>query len=81
MYEALEKAKEEGATLNYWNEDNPRCPHCGEAYDIQENEDWGLHDPSLDEHEIECPSCEQEFKVGATVSITYTTRDADDEDA
>ena len=72
MYEALEKAREEGGSTSYWQEDNPRCPHCGETYDVHDNEDWGLYDSQKDEHEISCPNCEKEFTVNVTVSFYFS---------
>lgn len=78
MYEALKKAKEEGLTLNFYGNNNPVCPHCGEDYSVSEHENWKLYDEG--EHDVECSSCDQEFSVQTYVSTTFSTDDQPDED-
>ena len=79
-FKALNKTRENGDGIRFWRNKNPMCPHCGEFYDIQENQAWELCDPSIEDHEIECPECGIEFKVKVTVSFSYSTDEADEAD-
>ena len=79
-FKALNKTRENGDEIRFWRNKNPMCPHCGESYDIQENQAWDLYEPSIEEHEIECPECGIEFNVRVTVSFSYSTDEADHED-
>ena len=76
MFEALEKAREESNTRIFQQEDNPRCPHCGKTYVIDENESHELYEEGV--HEIECGDCGQEFTVFVHVLFFYSTDDADE---
>lgn len=78
MFEALEKARESGSTRKFEKGDNPRCPHCGETYDIHYHETWELYDPNENPHEIECGECEKEFTVSVRTSFSFSTDDADE---
>ena len=76
MFEALEKARAESNTRIFEREDNPRCPHCGKTYDIDENESHELYEEGV--HEIECGDCGQEFTVSVHALFFYSTNDADE---
>lgn len=53
---------------------NPKCPHCGEDFDIRENEAWHLYDEN-DTHEVECNSCYENFQVNSSASWCFSTDD------
>lgn len=57
----------------------PKCPHCGEFYDIQSNERWDLYSDD-DLHSVECPNCEGEFTVTTSCSYSFSTEDQEDEE-
>ena len=58
-------------TGEYDDAHNPKCPHCGHIYDIQEEEAWNLYDECPDP--VKCPVCEIGFEVEVTVTYLYTT--------
>lgn len=66
---ALAAMPEEHDELDYWHEDNPRCPYCN--YQIHVEEVGDLIDG---EREQECPRCDSSFTIEAECSISYTTR-------
>jgi hypothetical protein len=76
--EPLKALKSEG-----WQEfsgnSQPKCPHCGDDFDVQENEAWYLYDENA-AHEVECPSCRLEFQVNSSASWWFST-DEQEEDA
>ena len=78
LFEALEKAREEGNLRHYQHKDNPRCPHCGEIYKVIEHEAYDLYNPNGDIHEIECGNCEKEFAVTIHTIFSFSTDDADE---
>jgi len=55
----------------------PKCPHCGEDFDIDRNEAWKLYDDD-GTHEVTCPSCEMDFQVESHATWTFSTEDQDD---
>lgn len=79
-YEALRKAEDQDCTTDYWREQNPRCPHCGQVYDIQEHEAWGLYGDDGSDHQVECGECDQEFTVTVHVSYLFSTDEQPDDD-
>lgn len=56
----------------------PKCPHCGEDFDIHGNEAWHLF--SEDDHEVECPSCDGEFKITSIANWTFSTDEQEDDE-
>lgn len=52
--------------------DEPICPSCLEEVGIDENELYHLYD-SDDDHEIECPHCEEIFFVHPVATYTFST--------
>lgn len=50
----------------------PKCPHCGEDFDIQENDAWRLYDEN-DTHDVECPSCDLRFLVNSHARWSFST--------
>ena len=77
MFEALIEARKGRNELDFWREDSPRCPHCGENFDVIDHEQWELVDPQNEEAEVECPWCQENFKVGISVQYKYSTDEAD----
>lgn len=61
----------------FFGNDNPRCPHCATDYSIPDNDAWHLFDDN-NQHEIECPSCKQEFRVISTSTWTFSTDEQDE---
>lgn len=64
---ALADMPEEYNELNYWHEDNIKCPYC----DCKFAEDHEHYDD--DESDLECPRCDNVFTVTANHSVTFTT--------
>ena len=74
------EALNENSMLDFMHEQNPRCPHCGTAYDIQEREAWHLYDTQECDHDIECHSCENAFRVAVHCKFTFSTDDQPEPD-
>lgn len=72
-FAALKRAKQDDPHLpeGYWGADHPKCPHCGHACGISENDWWDLYEEG--EHEKECPACEGEFTITTQVSYSFST--------
>ena len=77
MVEKLAALKK-GNSLDFWGTDNPICPHCGDEFDIRENEAWELYDEN-EHHTVECVSCETEFTVISSASWTFSTDEQEEE--
>lgn len=60
------------SSLQFFANNKPKCPHCGEDFDIAENEAWRLYDEN-DTHEVTCPSCEQDFSVRSSAHWVFST--------
>ncbi|MCQ9618356.1 hypothetical protein L1889_18120 [Paenalcaligenes niemegkensis] len=67
---ALSASSEE---MEFWGNLIPKCPHCGDDYDIEGHEAWSLY--SEGDHEIECPACDLKYTVSAHATYTYSTDD------
>lgn len=65
-------------SIEFIAKDNPKCPHCGEDYDIQKNEAWQLYDENED-HNIDCNLCGNEFNVVSNARWSFST-DEQEED-
>lgn len=57
----------------------PKCPHCGEDFNIRENEAWELYDEN-GPHNVECSSCGQEFAVSSHATWQFSTDEQEDDD-
>jgi len=57
--------------------DEPKCPHCGVTHPISENEWWRLYEDG--EHEVACPSCDEDFTVSTHVSYSFSTETQEEE--
>lgn len=71
-------ALDAGPSYDFCGNKMPKCPHCGDDFDITDNEAWFLYDDN-NTHEVECPNCDHEFKVNAIASWVFST-DEQDED-
>jgi transposase-like protein len=71
--ELLKALRESDDPTAFWHNEQPKCPHCGETFDVSENECWRLYEEG--EHDIECNSCGLEFTVQTHVSFSYSTED------
>lgn len=56
----------------------PKCPHCGEVFDIQEGEAWFLYDEQ-NTHDVECPDCNMEFQVNSHARWSFSTDEQEDD--
>lgn len=57
--------------------DQPKCPHCGEDFDVAANEAWHLYNEN-DTHEVECTNCDLEFSVNASATWRFSTDEQED---
>lgn len=55
----------------------PKCPHCGDDFDITENEAWFLYDEN-ETHTVECRRCENEFQVNSIARWSFSTDEQED---
>ena len=70
-------ALEAGEWSDFWANKQPKCPHCGEDFDINDNEAWFLYDENYT-HDVECPSCELSFRVNSSASWCFSTDEQED---
>lgn len=64
-------------SLDFWRNDDPKCPHCGTVVSVSENELWHLYEEG--EHEIECNACDQPFMVSTNVTYSFSTDEQEDD--
>lgn len=64
-------------SVDFWRNEEPVCPHCGVCSTISENEWWKLY--AEGEHEVTCPSCDEDFTVTTNVTFSFSTDVQDDE--
>lgn len=70
-------ALNKGHSLEFVSNKMPKCPHCGDDFDIDTNEAWFLYDDN-DTHVVECRRCENEFTVSSTARWSFSTDEQDD---
>lgn len=73
-------ALRKGDRWDFIHADVPKCPHCGEDFDISENEAWYVYDLSKDSHEVSCPSCDLDFTISVYAKFSFSTDSQDDDD-
>lgn len=73
----LEALRAASSSAEFWGNEKPKCPHCGEDFDIEENEAWRVYDES-GSHDVECPACEHEFRINSHASWSFSTDEQDD---
>lgn len=69
--ELLKAKADDKSVLAFWGNDHPKCPHCGEVCDVNENEWYRLYEEG--EHEVSCPHCDEDFSVSTTVRYKFST--------
>jgi hypothetical protein len=72
------KALKDGDWYDFHRNGLPKCPHCGEMFDIDENEEWRLYADG--EHETECDKCGESFAVIVSATYTFSTDEQPDDD-
>jgi len=70
-FDALKKSGRSGELLEFFGNDNPKCPHCGVTSRIDDNEWYELYEEGM--HEVTCPDCDLDFSVSTSVSYSFTT--------
>ncbi|MDQ5978809.1 MAG: hypothetical protein QG602_1783 [Verrucomicrobiota bacterium] len=75
-FAALRNAGDALGRLEFFANDNPKCPHCGCECSVSHNEWWNLYEEG--EHEVTCPSCDQDFTVSTRVSYSFSTDNQED---
>ena len=71
------EALNNGERMDFWANDEPKCPHCGQESSVSENEWWKIYEEG--DHEVSCPHCETDFTVTTRVSYTFSTDHQDDD--
>ena len=66
----LEALKKQG-DMDFWLNKQPKCPHCGNDFDVSKNDAWRIY--AEDTHDVSCPSCDLDFKVKSSVTFKFTT--------
>lgn len=72
------KALKAGGYMKFFGNKMPKCPHCGDDFDIERNEAWFLYDEN-GPHEVDCPRCNEAFSVSSLANWSFST-DEQDED-
>lgn len=72
-FAALRRAKKEERYYpsDFWRKDDPKCPHCSTECKVSDNDWWKLYEEG--EHEVSCPSCDEDFTVTTSVSFSFST--------
>lgn len=55
----------------------PKCPHCGDDFDISGEEAWSLYDEN-DRHNVDCPSCGLDYTISSIATWTFSTDEQED---
>lgn len=71
-------ALREGNSWEFHAQKSPKCPHCGQQFDIQAREAWELY--SEGDHEVVCLTCSLPFTVTSVATFTFSTDDQEDLD-
>lgn len=72
-FAALKRAMAEDGPCpsDFWANDQPKCPHCGDECEISDNGWYQLYEEGS--HEVCCPSCGEDFSVSTRVSFSFST--------
>lgn len=70
-FSALNSCANSLERLEFFACDEPKCPHCGQECSVSENEWWNLYEEG--EHEVTCPSCDEDFSVSTRVRYSFST--------
>lgn len=78
MTEKFEALKA-GHSFDFCVNKKPKCPHCGEDFDISDNEAWFLYDEDRGPHDVDCPDCHLPFSVSAVAHWSFSTDEQEDD--
>lgn len=78
MTERLTALKDADHSSEFWGNNQPKCPHCGNDFDIEYNEAWHLYEEG--DHEVECNSCDLMFSVAVRVTFSFSTDEQEEDD-
>jgi hypothetical protein len=60
--------------LDYWHEDKPRCPNCGERFEVWEGDrPLALNYDDGGRTTFECDSCNKPFVCETIVKYAFST--------
>lgn len=71
------KALEDGDWMEFSYNKEPKCPHCGDEFNIQDNEAWSLYDEN-GPHTVECVTCGNDFQVSSHANWSFSTDEQED---
>lgn len=66
-----------GGAFDFSVNKKPKCPHCGDDFDIDANEAWFLYDEN-ETHTVVCRLCENEFQVNSHARWSFSTDEQED---
>lgn len=75
-FRALKGCKGAMERLEFFASSDPKCPHCGDECSVSDNEWWKLYEEG--EHDVTCPSCDEDFTVRTSVSYSFSTDEQED---
>ncbi len=62
------------SSIEYWGNDKPKCPHCGEDFDVWENDGaLSLNYEDGGQTMYECRSCRKDFVCVTSVRYVFAT--------
>mgnify|MGYP001766702014 CR=1 FL=1 len=73
MFEALKAATNRQDEMEFVMNKQPKCPHCGSVFDIDQNEAWHLYSDDDVDIEVECDSCQEVFEVKVHCQYSFST--------
>lgn len=78
VVEKLAALKAATGVMDFYGNNEPKCPHCGREQPISDNDWYHLYEEG--EHEVQCPDCGHDFIVNTLVRYTFSTNEQDDHD-
>lgn len=66
-------ALHDGDWIDFCQNDDPMCPHCGNVYSISENGAYDMREEGS--HTIDCDECEHRYYVDTIVHVSFSTHD------
>lgn len=64
-------ALREGHSSDFHAQKSPKCPHCGQQFEIEAAEAWQLYTEG--EHELTCIVCILPFTVTSVATFSFNT--------
>lgn len=71
-------ALREGHFSEFHSQKSPKCPHCGQQFEIDKAEAWQLYTEG--DHEVVCIVCSLPFTVTSVATFTFNTDEQDGAD-